>query len=118
MSELKLTQDKMKAYSGENKGAFKTAASLDEFGKKQNTANELLAANVNELIKRVCLLEDQQVRNSEIMKKLASELSAFKSEIDRLKLTAKLNTNAIDRLNSAMRLASGDSADFAAEEQS
>lgn len=118
MSELKLTQEKMKAYSGENKGAFKTAARLDAFGEKQNTANELLAANVNELIKRVCLLEDQQIRNNEIMKKLASELSAFKAEIDRLKLTAKLNTNAIDRLNNAMRLASGDAADCAAEEQS
>lgn len=117
MSELKLTQEKMNAYSGENKGAFKTASRLDAFGKKQNSANELLAANINELIKRVCLLEDQQVRHNEIMKKLASELSAFKSEIDRLKLTAKLNTNAIDRLNSAMRLASGDSDGCTAEEQ-
>lgn len=117
MSEFKLTQEKMKTYSGEQKGAFKTSARLGEFGEKQNAANELLAANVNELIKRVCLLEDQQVRNNEIMKKLASELSAFRAEIDRLKLTAKLNTNAIDRLNSAMRLASGEDTDSGTEEQ-
>lgn len=110
MSELKLTQEKMKTYGDvNNKGAFKTSARLDAFGESQNRANELLAANINELIKRVCLLEDQQVKNNEIMKKLASELSAFKSEIDRLKLTSKLNTNAIDRLNNAIDLASENS---------
>ncbi len=108
MSELKLTQDKMKTYRSVKKGAFKTAADLSRFGAAQNHANEILAANVNELIKRVCLLEDQQLQNSEIMKKLASELSAFKSELDRLKLTAKLNTNAIDRLNNAINLAKGE----------
>ncbi|MBQ8297145.1 MAG: hypothetical protein IJX77_05120 [Ruminococcus sp.] len=112
MSELKLTQDRMKTYNGEdNKGAFKTSARLETFGERQNAANELLAANVNELIKRVCLLEDQQVRNNEIMKKLASELTAFKAEIDRLKLTAKLNTNAVQRLNNAINLASGSSSE-------
>jgi peptidoglycan hydrolase CwlO-like protein len=87
---------------------LKTSARLDDFGKKQNNANELLAANINELIKRVCLLEDQQVHNNDIMKRIASELSAFKTEIDRLKLTSKLNTNAIDRLNSAIALSSGE----------
>ena len=61
MSELKLTQEKMKTFnSEENKGAFKTSARLEAFGEKQNNANELLAANINSLIKRVCLLEDQQ----------------------------------------------------------
>lgn len=107
MSELKLTNDKMKTFTNENKGAFKTSARLEAFGEKQNTANELLAANINELIKRICALEDQQERNDEILKKIASELSSFKSEIDRLKLTAKLNTNTIDRLNNAINMASG-----------
>lgn len=102
MSELKLTQDKMKTYDEE---VHRTSVRLNSFGNNQNTANELLAANINDLIKRVCLLEDQQVRNNEIMKKIASELAAFKSEVDRLKLTAKLNTNAIDRLNNAIDLA-------------
>ncbi len=102
MSELKLTQDKMKTYTEEVR---RTSVRLNSFGNNQNAANELLAANINDLIKRVCLLEDQQVRNNEIMKKIASELAAFKAEVDRLKLTAKLNTNAIDRLNNAIDLA-------------
>lgn len=106
MSELKLTNEKMKTFAGESKGMFKTSARLEKFGENQNSANELLAANINDLIKRVCLLEDQQIKNSEVMKKLASELAAFKAEIDRLKLTSKLNTNAIDRLNNAVSLAS------------
>lgn len=107
MADLKLTEEKLKVFTNaDNKGVFKTAARLEEFGEKQNEANELLGKNIYELIKRVCLLEDQQVRNNEVMKRLATELSSFKTEIDRLKLTAKLNTNAIDRLNNAINLAS------------
>lgn len=105
MTDTKLTNEKMKTYSGE-KGLFKTGAQLENFGENQNTANELLAANINDLIKRVCALEDKQLNNMEIMKKLAAELNAFKAELDRLKLTSKLNTNAIDRLNNAIELAS------------
>ncbi len=106
MSDIKLTNERMKAYDGE-KGVFRTGAALAAFGEKQNAANEMLAANINDLIKRVCALEDKQVQNNEIMKKIASELTSFKAEIDRLKLTAKLNTNTIDRLNNAINLASG-----------
>lgn len=100
MSDLKLTNEKMKAYNGE-KGLFKNSAAIERFGENQNTVNELLAANVNELIKRVCALEDSQVRNNEIMKKMAAEIQSLKSEVDRLKLTAKLNTNAIARMSNA-----------------
>ena len=108
MSDLKLTNEKMKTFNSDSKGMFKTSAKLEEFGREQNAANELLAANVNSLLKRGCALEDQQVRHNDVMKKLASELAAFKAEIDRLKLTAKLNTNAVDRLNKAISLASGE----------
>lgn len=104
MSELKLTNDIVKTYSSEdNKGAFKTSARLEAFGEKQNNVNELLAANVNDLIKRVCALEEQQIRNNEIMKKVANELASLRAEIDRLKLTAKLNTGAIKRLDDIAR---------------
>ena len=108
MSDIQLTNERMRAYDG-GKGIFRTGASLESFGEKQNAANEMLAANINDLIKRVCALEDKQVQNNEIMKKRASELTSFKAEIDRLKLTAKLNTNTIDRLNNAINLASGGS---------
>ncbi len=108
MFGCRLTNDKMKAYSGKSKGTFKTSADLEAFGKKQNEANELLATNINDLIKRVCALEDQKLRDAEIIEKLALELSAAKSEIDRLKLTAKLNTNAIDRLSGVQNSSSSD----------
>jgi predicted nuclease with TOPRIM domain len=109
MSDIRLTQDKMKTFTDENKGAFKTSARLESFGEKQNAANEVLAANVNDLIKRVCRLEDQQIKNNEIMKRLAGELSSLKAELDRQKLTTKLNSNTIDRLNNAIKLASNSS---------
>ena len=97
MDDMRLTNEKIKAYDGE-KGVFKTGAALEKFGEKQNSVNELLALNINDLIKRVCALEDQQIKNVEIMQKLAAEVSALRTEVDRLKLTAKLNTNAIERL--------------------
>ena len=112
MSELKLTNEKMKAYSGEeNKGAFKTSARLEAFGENQNSVNELLAANVNELIRRVCALEDQRDRHSEIMKRMANEIASLKAEVDRLKLTAKLNTGAIERLNNAVNYSDGENSE-------
>ncbi len=110
MSDIKLTNERMKTYDG-GKGIFKTGAALEAFGEKQNAANEMLAANINDLIKRVCALEDKQVQNNEIMKKIASELTSFKAEIDRLKLTAKLNTNTIARLNNAIDIAVENSAE-------
>lgn len=100
MSDLKLTNEKIKAYNGE-KGFFRNSAAIEKFGENQNTVNELLAANINELIKRVCALEDQQVVNNDIMKKMAAEIQSLKAEVDRLKLTAKLNTNAIARMSNA-----------------
>lgn len=98
MSDLKLTNEKMKSYNGE-KGLFRNSSAIEKFGESQNAVNELLAANINELIKRICTLEDQQVRNNDIMKKMANEIASLKNEVDRLKLTAKLNTNAIARMN-------------------
>ena len=68
----------------------------------------MLAANINDLIVRVCALEDKQLQNAEVMRKLAEELAAFKKELDRLRLSDKLNTNAVERLNRAMSLAQGD----------
>ena len=101
MSDIKLTNEKMKTFDGKS-GAFKTGAALKKFGDAQNEANEALAANVNDLIRRVCALEDEQLRHAEAMKKLASELSSAKAEIDRLRLTAKLNTSAIQRMSNAV----------------
>lgn len=114
MSDMKLTKEKMLTFNGHEKlSALKAPAKLTEFGERQNEANEALAANVNDLIKRVCALEDQEVKNKEIMSHIAAELSSFKKELDRVRLTEKLNSGAIERLDRAVRLAEGDGLDNA-----
>ena len=109
MSDMKLTNERMHTFDGHEKvGVFKSGEKLTDFGEKQNAANEVLAANINDLIVRVCALEDKQVQNAEVMRKLAEELGAFKKELDRLRLSDKLNTSAVERLNRAISLAQGD----------
>ncbi|MDO4863336.1 MAG: hypothetical protein Q4A05_04115 [Ruminococcus sp.] len=109
MSDIKLTNEKMHTFDGHEKvGVFKSGEKLTDFGEKQNAANEALAANINDLIVRVCALEEKQLHNTEVMRKLAEELAAFKKELDRLRLSDKLNTSAVERLNRAMTLAQGD----------
>lgn len=109
MSDIKLTNEKMHAFDGHEKvGVFKAGEKLADFGEKQNAANEALAANINDLIRRVCALEDKQIQNAEVMRKMAEELAAFKKELDRLRLSDKLNTGAVERLNRAISLAQGD----------
>ena len=109
MSDTKLTKDKMRTFDGHEKiSAFKAGEKLTDFGEKQNTANEMLAANVNDLIKRVCALEEKQLQTEEIMRRIANELSAFKKELDRVRLSEKLNSGAIERLDHAMKLAGED----------
>lgn len=105
---MKLTNEKMLTFSGHEKiGVFKAGEKLTEFGERQNSANEVLAANINDLIKRVCALEDKQLRDEEIMKKIAKELSTAKKEIERIRLSDKLNSGAIARIDNALRLAEG-----------
>lgn len=114
MAETKLTNEFVRTFDGHEKIKMtKAAEKLTEFGEKQNDVNEALAGNINSLIKRVCALEDKQEKNTEIMKKIATELAAFKRELDRVRLTEKLNSGAIERLSNAMSLTSA-----AAEENS
>ena len=109
MSDMKLTKDKMLTFTGHEKiSTLKAGEKLTEFGDRQNNANELLAANINDLIKRVCALEDQQLRNADVIRRIADELNAFKKELDRVRLTEKLNSGAIERLDRAIKLSEGD----------
>lgn len=104
--DMKLTNEKMRTFDGHEKiGVFKSGEKLTDFGEKQNAANEALAANINDLIKRVCALEDKSERYEEVIKKIASELSALKKDVDRLRLSDKLNSGAIERINRAVMLA-------------
>lgn len=128
MSDIKLTNAKMKTFDGEEKiSAFQTSARLADFGEKQNVANIALATNVNDLIKRVCFLEDQNLQltetlrhladkqieainkinteHSNAMKNIAVELKSLKAELDRVRLSTKLNNSAIERLNNAVSIA-------------
>lgn len=106
MAETKLTNEFIRAFDGHEKIKLtKTAEKLTAFGEKQNDVNEALASNINSLIERVCALEDQQEKNAAIMKKIAEELTAFKRELDRVRLTEKLNSGAIERLTNAMSMA-------------
>ena len=112
MSDIKLTHEKMLTFDQDAKvGTFSAAARLSEFGEKQNIANEAMAANINDLIVRVCALEEEQIKNEEIMRRLAEELGAFKKELDRIRLAEKLNSGAIERLDRAIRLVTGDGDD-------
>ena len=104
MSDYRLTNEKMKTYDGQQPTLFKTGAKIDEIGEKQNIANEALAANVNSLIKRVCALEEEHLQTVEIMRKVANELKSLRKELDRLRLSDKLNTNAVERLDRAVKL--------------
>lgn len=128
MSDIKLTNAKMKTFDEDEKiSTFQTASRLTDFGEKQNIANIVLATNINELIKRVCFLEDQNVQltetlrhladkqiesinkinaeHSNAMKNIAVELKSLKAELDRVRLSTKLNNSAIDRLNNAISIA-------------
>lgn len=128
MSDSKITNASMKTFDGEEKiSAFQAAARLADFGEKQNDANIILAGNINDLIDRVAFLEEQSVQLSETirhladkqieavnkinaehsnaMKNIATELKSFKAELDRVRLSTKLNNTAIDRLNRAISIA-------------
>ena len=105
MSDMKLTNERIKAFDTKKISLVNTPSVVSEFGKKQNSVNEVLALNINDLIKRVCALEDQQVKNKETMSKIAGDLSAFKKELDRVRLSEKLNSGAIERLDRALRTA-------------
>ena len=71
MSDYRLTNEKMKTFVNNDKiGMFQTAEKLTEFGEKQDEANEALAYNVNDLIKRVCALEEEQYLTKSLEKSI------------------------------------------------
>lgn len=107
-------------------GLGKTAQTLREFGERQNDLNAKLVAEVESLqrqrevlaehlgealdridalekvletaLERVTALEKAQELNIKRFQRCANDLDKAETAINRLKVTAKLNTNAIDRL--------------------
>ncbi len=107
-------------------GLGKTSQTLREFGERQNNLNDKLVAEIESLQRqreilaehlgealdrinaletaletmtgRVAALEKAQDLNIKRFQRCASDLDKAETAINRLKVTAKLNTNAIDRL--------------------
>ena len=100
-------------------GIGKTGQTLREFGERQNVMNqklneqyealhmrcEVLAEHLGEALARIAALEaalaalqKEQELNIRRFSRCAADLDRAEAEIDRLRLTSKLNTNAIDRL--------------------
>ncbi len=86
-------------------GFGKTGQSLKSFGEQQNALNAQLAVQMDALaqqlgqaLDRIAQLEAEQQRAAQRFEKYAAELDALQKEVDRLRLTTKLNSNTIDRL--------------------
>lgn len=100
-------------------GLGKTAQTVREFGERQNALNaklaaetaslqtrcEVLAEHLGAALDRIAALEaaverleKEQELNIRRFARCAADLDKAEAEIDRLRLTSKLNTNAIDRL--------------------
>lgn len=101
-------------------GLNKLPQTLREFGERQNQLNielrheneslsrqvQILGEHLGEAIVRIQALEEaiialqkEQELNIKRFHRCAEDLDKAEKEIGRLKLTAKLNTNAIDRLS-------------------
>ena len=106
-----LKKEKMVTFDGHEKiSALKAPAKLTDFGQKQNEANELLAAAISELAQKVADLEEKQAQSNEAIRKIAEELGSYKKELDRIRLSEKLNSGTIERLSNALRIAEENSA--------
>ena len=106
MADTGLNKKKLVTFDGHEKiSALKAAAKLTDFGERQNEANELLAEAISALGDRIASLEERQNRSEGALQAIAKELSAFKKELDRVRLSEKLNSGTIERLSNALRLA-------------
>ncbi len=86
-------------------GFGKTGQNLKEFGESQNAMNaqlteklELLTHQLGQALDSIAQLELAQRSNLQRFAAYEAEIADLKKEIDRLRLTAKLNSNTIERL--------------------
>ncbi len=89
----------------EQSGFGKTGQTLRQFGERQNDVNarlneqmELLAKQLGEAMQRIADLEAAQRSADETIAQQAAAIAEMQKDIDRLRLTTKLNSNALDRL--------------------
>ena len=106
MADTGLDKKKLVTFDGHEKiSALKAPAKLTDFGERQNEANELLAEAITALEGRIASMEERQRLSEEAMQAIAKELAAFKKELDRVRLSEKLNSGTIERLSNALRTA-------------
>lgn len=106
MADTGLDKKKLVTFDGHEKiSALKAPAKLTDFGERQNEANELLAEAITALEGRIASMEERQRRSEDAMQAIAKELAAFKKELDRVRLSEKLNSGTIERLSNALRTA-------------
>lgn len=86
-------------------GFGKTGESLRKFGEKQNAMNaqlneklELMSRQLGQALDRIAELEAEQNRNLQKFSQYNALIDELQKEVDRLRLSTKLNTNTIDRL--------------------
>ena len=109
---------KTKTYNAPS-GIGKTGQTLKTFGERQNAVNaaiaerleaqdrqiQVLSAQLGAALERIGSLEqevaalrEEQAQNIQRFGRCAAELEDVEKDVGRLKLTAKLNSNAIDKL--------------------
>ncbi|MGN0621991.1 MAG: hypothetical protein ACI4I9_08990 [Porcipelethomonas sp.] len=76
--------------------------SLDGFGERQNGFNRAAAEALKELLEYCRQLEKKLETEREACRKTAAALSAVKKELDGVRLRSTLNTNQIEKLDSAL----------------
>ncbi len=88
-----------------SQGFGKTGKALEQFGENQNALNakltehlDALARQLGEAMDRITELEASRRSMEEQVARCLTEMDGMQKEIDRLRLTAKLNSNTIDRL--------------------
>lgn len=100
-----------RTYKPEN-GFGKNKQNLEAFGEQQNRFNahteeqltaimeklDALSAAITALSERMEKQEDAQGQNMTLFKKCAAEMAQIHKDVDKVRLTAKLNSNSIDRL--------------------
>jgi hypothetical protein len=86
-------------------GFGKTGQNLKDFGERQNAMNaqlteklELLTHQLGQALDTIAGLELEQRRNLQRFAAYEAEIADLHKELDRLRLTVKLNSNTIDRL--------------------
>ncbi len=86
-------------------GIGKTGQVLRQFGERQNDINqqlseqlELLANQLGEALQRIAVLETENKALQARTEQLEKQNEEMQKDIDRLRLTTKLNSNALDRL--------------------